>query len=363
MAKSSYRSKSSAKGKNSEFIASLNAQIKSKELLPVYLFFGEEIFLIDHYVNEIKKIVAGSDINGLNLVIFENKVDINDIVDACNTFPAFSDKKLVLVKNSQLFARGGKNSSKEADQDHASDNKSQQVLADYFPEIPGTTCLVFIENNVDKRLGIYKQIEKYGLAAEFSRLSADELVPWVIKGFQSLRKKVSPEAAQYLVAVSEPDMYTLKNEIVKICTYADSKDEINLNDIKLLVTPTIKSVIFDLLDAVARKEASKALKLLDDMISIKEPEQKILSMLSKQTGELLKLKILLKKGATNTQINSYFQGKHPYALKIMTQQAGMMEEDYLRNLLNACAQAETNYKKGLIDARLALEVLLSQLAG
>ena len=41
----------------------------------------------------------------------------------------------------------------------------------------------------------------------------------------------------------------------------------------------------------------------------------------------------------------------------------MMEEDYLRNLLNACAQAETNYKKGLIDARLALEVLLSQLAG
>ena len=42
----------------------------------------------------------------------------------------FSDKKLVLVKNSQLFARGGKSDS------DSSDNKSQQILKDYFAEIP-----------------------------------------------------------------------------------------------------------------------------------------------------------------------------------------------------------------------------------
>lgn len=86
-------------------------------------------------------------------------------------------------------------------------------------------------------------------------------------------------------------------------------------------------------------------------------------MLSKQTGELLKLKTLLKKGADSKDINFYFKGKHPYALKIMTQQVRMMEEDYLRNLLKACVEAETNYKKGLIDVRLALEVLLSKIAG
>ena len=288
MSGSNYRSNRSTKGKNSKVIASLNKHIKNKELLSLYLFFGEEKFLIAYYVNEIKKIAAGLDTNGLNVVIFENKVDINDIIDACNTFPVFSDKKLVLVKNSQLFARGGKSDS------DSSDNKSQQILKDYFAEIPGTSCLVFVENNVDKRLSIYKQVEKYGLAAEFNRLGPEELVPWVIKGFQTFKKSVSLEAAQYLVAISEPDMYTLRNEILKISTYADSKDQISPNDIKLLVTPTVKSVIFDLLDAVAQKNIPKALKLLDDMIAIKEPEQKILSMLSKQTGELLKLKTLLR---------------------------------------------------------------------
>ncbi|NMA66297.1 MAG: hypothetical protein GX957_08685, partial [Clostridiaceae bacterium] len=181
MAKNNYRSKRRAKGKNSEVIASLKAHIKSREPLPLYLFFGSETFLIDYYVGEIKKIVAGSDINGLNTVIFENKVDINDIIDACNTFPVFADKKLVLVKNSQLFGKeknksaksvGKDKDSKEADNSE-SDNKKQQILKDYFSVIPQTTCLIFIENNVDKRLGIYKQVVKYGLAAEFERLDAD----------------------------------------------------------------------------------------------------------------------------------------------------------------------------------------------
>ncbi|NMA67625.1 MAG: hypothetical protein GX957_15575 [Clostridiaceae bacterium] len=176
-----------------------------------------------------------------------------------------------------------------------------------------------------------------------------------------MKKSVSLEAAQYLVAVSEPDMYTLKNEILKISTYADDKDEITLDDIKLLVTPTIKSVIFDLLNAVSEKNAPKALRLLDDMIAIKEPEQKILSMLSKQTGEILKLKILIKNGASQQEINNYFKGKHPYALRIMTEQAKQMEEKYLQDMLKACMEAETSYKKGFIDVRLALEVLLSKL--
>ena len=55
-------------------------------------------------------------------------------------------------------------------------------------------------------------------------------------------------------------------------------------------------------------------------------------MLAKQTGELLKMKILLDKGASQTRIEEYFQGKHPYALKIMMQQARAMDEKYLRNL-------------------------------
>lgn len=88
---------------------------------------------------------------------------------------------------------------------------------------------------------------------EFKRNKPSELVPWVIKGMKSCNKVIGYEAAQYLVAISEPDMYTLRNEIFKLADYAGDRKEVTLEDVKLMAVPTIKSVIFDLLDAVAKK--------------------------------------------------------------------------------------------------------------
>jgi len=178
---------------------------------------------------------------------------------------------------------------------------------------------------------------------------------------KSLNKVIDYDAAQYLVAISEPDMYTLRNEIFKLADYAGDRKEITLNDVKQMAIPTIKSVIFDLLDAVAKKDVSQSLNILNEIIALKEPEQKILAMLSKQMGEMLKLKLLMEDGATQAQINQYFQGKHPYALKIMTQQATGMNVEFLRNMLGKCMEAEENYKKGLIEPKLALELLLEKI--
>jgi DNA polymerase-3 subunit delta len=359
---------------NASVMAELKSQIKNKKPARVYLFHGNEPFLIDYYIGEIKKLVLQNDETGLNFSSFENKTDINDIIDACDTFPVFADKKLVLVKNSSLFTAKTKKdaalatgeASLNGEESHAEDgagvgSKAQEALKQYIPDIPETTCLVFCETQVDKRLGAYKQIARHGIALEFNRLSERELISWVAKGFKTMGKIITEEAAQHFVTLSEPDMYALKNEMLKINAYAGIRKEITFEDIKLMTTPTIKSVIFDLLDAVAEQNASRALSLLSDMLSIKEPEQKILSMLSKQTGEILKLKCLMKKGASQTDINKFFQGKHPYALKMLISQAQKIDEDYLRKLLKGCMEAEVSYKKGLIGARLSLETLLSRI--
>lgn len=374
MSAKNYGSKSFDKDKNSESLAVLKDNIKSKTPGRVYLFHGNEPFLIDHYVSELKKLVLENDSHGLNLSTFENKVKIGDLIDCCDTFPVFAEKKLVIVKNSLLFFNKSKKEaqpSNDEDNDEEQEssgksadasNKPQDVLKQYIPELPDTTCLIFIESQVDKRLGAYKQLTKHGLVIELNKLSQRELVPWVLKGARQLGKSMSEEAAQYLVTVSEPDMYALKNEILKLSAYKGEIKEISLSDVKLLATATIKSVIFDLLDAVAQKNSQKALSLLADMLALKEPEQKILSMLSKQTGEILKLKYLLKSNASQTDINQYFPGKHPYALKMLVNQAQGMDESYLKELLKGCMEAETGYKKGKIAAKLSLEVLMASVS-
>ena len=374
MATKNYGSKGFGKDKNTEVLATLKSQLKDKNLGKVYLFHGNEPFLIDFYVGELKKTVLGKDIQGLNFTTFENKVDSNDLIDACDTYPVFAERKLVLVKNSSLFYNKTKKEAPVSGDDGVEDreeteqadltavgNKAQETLKQYLSDIPETTCLIFVESQVDKRLGLYKQVVKVGLPVEFTRLGERELIPWVAKGFKTMGKVITQEGAQHLVTISEPDMYTLKNEIFKLDAYTGDRKEITLEDVKLMATPTIKSVIFDLLDAISQKNAPRALTLLSDMLSLKEPEQKILSMLSKQTGEILKLKYLLKKGASQLQINQYFQGKHPYALKMMINQAQGMDEKYLKKLLKSCMEAETSYKKGLMGAKLSIEVLLSKI--
>lgn len=375
MARKNYGSKSYGKDSNKESLDKLKQQLKTKSPAKVYLFHGDEPFLIDYYVGDLKKLILEGDNESLNLSIFEGNINIDDIIDACDTFPIFAERKLVIVKNSGLFySKSKKNTASSNDEDTSEEddlkpekepqlkNKPQAALIEYISDIPETTCLIFIESQADKRLKIYKQVATHGISLEFNRNKPAELVPWVAKGVKSVNKTISLEAANYLVNISEPDMYTLRNEIFKLASYVGERNEITLDDVKLMAIPTIKSVIFDLLDAVAKKDTAKSLNILNDIIALKEPEQKILAMLSKQTGEILKLKLLMEDRATQAQINQCFQGKHPYALKIMTEQAYGMSVEYLKNILKNCMEAEENYKKGLIEPKLALELLLEKIS-
>ncbi|MGI6084541.1 MAG: DNA polymerase III subunit delta [Acetivibrionales bacterium] len=374
MAGKSFGSKSFVKDSNKESLDKLKAQLKTNAPERVYLFFGDEPFLIDYYVGELKKLILANDSESLNLSLFENNINIDDLFDACDTFPVFAERKMVIVKNSGFFISKSKKTANTQEEDtmatdilkHEKEapqaNKDQEALIKYIPDIPDTTCLIFIENQADKRFKIYRQVAANGLALEFNRNKPSELVPWVVKGMRSLNKSIEYEAAQYLVAISDSDMYTLRNEIFKLAYYAGERKDITFEDVKLMAIPTIKSVIFDLLDAVAKRDIPVSLNILNDIIALKEPEQKILAMLSKQTGEILKLKLLIEDGATQTQINQYFQGKHPYALKIMIQQASGMDIEYLKKILKHCMEAEEEYKKGLIEPKMALELLLEKIS-
>jgi DNA polymerase III, delta subunit len=355
-------------------LAVLKERLKTGNLGGVYLFSGNERFLLDYYVGEIKKTALKGDQNGLNLVQFEGKPEIEKLIDACDTFPVFSDRKVVLVKNSNLLAPRRKASGKheeeagddegpeEANQEEtAAGTRDQETLRQYIPGMPGTTCLVMVEENVDKRSGLYRTITQHGLHIHLDHLGEDELVKWVIKGFRQSRKNIHPDAARYLVAISDPDMYSLRNEIFKIIQYTGDRQDVTVEDIRAAATVTVKSVIFDLMDAVAERNRTKALSYLDDMLSLREPEQKILAMISKQTGEMLKLRLLMDRHAGQNEISSFFAGKHPYALKKLSEQAVRSDTAFLAGFLKKCAEADYAWKTGKMSPRLSLEMLLNSL--
>mgnify|MGYP000848385138 FL=1 len=103
MAGSSFTSKNYGKDSNKQSLDKLKEQLKTKNPARVYLFYGDEPFLIDYYIKALKDLILEGDNDGLNLTVFEGSINIDDVIDACETFPVFARRKLVIVKNSGLF--------------------------------------------------------------------------------------------------------------------------------------------------------------------------------------------------------------------------------------------------------------------
>ena len=84
----------------------LKDDIKNNKFKNIYLFYGQEEFLKKYYLDSIEKAILENDLMAMNKLVLEGKFEMSKIEEACETLPVFSEKKLVLVKNSGLFKSG-----------------------------------------------------------------------------------------------------------------------------------------------------------------------------------------------------------------------------------------------------------------
>ena len=143
------------------------ADIKANSFKPVYLLYGTEDYLKKQFRDNLKKAIAG-DGDSMNYSYFEGKApDSKAVSEIASTMPFFADRRLVVIENSQLF--------KTAD----------DMIIDMVKELPDTTVVVFVENEVDKRSRLYKAVKDKGYICELNEQSDNDIMRWVV----SLLKK------------------------------------------------------------------------------------------------------------------------------------------------------------------------------
>ena len=91
-------------------IEELEKDLKQGKLHGIYLLYGEEKFLLESSLKNIKKLF-GEKIMGINYIILDD-TNINEIISDLET-PAFGyEKKLIIAKNTGLFKKEFKRKSK-----------------------------------------------------------------------------------------------------------------------------------------------------------------------------------------------------------------------------------------------------------
>jgi len=322
----------------------LKMQLKEKKIGKLYLFTGPEQYLVRYYVDEIVKTLLPENVKSLNYSVFEEKATFKQIEDAVSIYPAFSERRVIVVKESNLFKSG----------------ENQQRYDDFFKSLPDYICLIFIQSEPDKRTSLYKALKKHALVIECDWQKADALTKWVMKVFASYKKQISESDAAFLVNLLEPDMTFMLHEMDKIACYMGEKILVTRDIISDVVTKSAKVKIFDLIDAMSQRRMSEAIQIMDELIEMKEPVPLIMALIGRQLFILLKTKKLEGKKVPQAEMAKLL-GIMPYFMEKTRRQAANFSEDTLKRLALKCTETDLAVKTGRIDGRLAIELLLMEI--
>lgn len=316
----------------------LNEHIKKGQFKNVYLLYGPEVYLKKQYRDKLKEAIIGSDT--MNYNYYEGKgQDIKAIIGIAETMPFFSDRRLIVIENSGFFS------------------STQEELAAYMKEIPETTYIVFVEEDVDKRNKLFKAVSSVGYAANMTSPDEKTLKLWVAGMIKKEGKNVSERTVMKFLETVDNDMENIRQELEKLLCYTAEADVVTEEDVAEVCSVHTENKIFDMIQSVALKNQREALRLYDDLLTLKEPPMRILYLIAKQFNTLLQIKELAVRGYTSPVIAERIGMKEFIVRKNM----GLTKKFSIKELTEAvseCAKSEEAVKTGMMNDQMAVELII-----
>ena len=332
----------------------------TQEFLKVALLYGKEQFLVDWAYSEIVKKYVNSAAKDMDLIVFDyEKMDIDELIDAVETYPILSEKKVVVITGfTALKTKDAKSLNVE----------DEQKMLKLISNIPPESIFIILAKEVDKRKKLFKAIEEYGKAFDFTALAEKDLNAFINKHFAKYGKKIEMAAKAQLIqnsgyvnAASDYRLYTLENDIKKICAYSEA-DTVIAGDVLVFVSENLESNIFSMIDALARGNIDIAFSVLDFVIKNGAKENRnvefgILALLASQFELMLKISELKEEGLSNKAAASSL-GAHEYRVMKASEFAANYDKKGIAKALEFIYSIDRQVKEGTMEARLLLELFL-----
>lgn len=327
----------------------LKKQWKNGEFGRCYLFFGSEAYLLKDYENALTKAILPEGTEMMNHDSFEEKrATAAAIMDAAETFPFLNDRRLVTIRNSEFFQKGGR-------------KEEGEKLKDFLANIPESSCILFIEEKVEKNNGLYKAVVKYGQAVEFKKLTEKDLAAWIRKICKDNGMQMSESVLGLFLQTVDHDMETIEGELMKLIAYKGEETEIKAEDIRAVCTVSLEARVFDLVKAVAEKRPEKAVQIYRTLLSLKESPYMVLSLITRQFRFILETKLLSESGMTNETIAAKLEIRD-FAVKEYLRQSKRFPAKVWKQAMKDCLQTDLDIKLGRAAEETAVELLIIQYA-
>ena len=311
----------------------LKKQWKNGEFGRCYLFFGAETYLIREYESALTKAILPDGTEMMNHDIFEEKrATAAAIIDAAETLPFLNDRRLVTIRNSELFQKSGR-------------KEDIERMKEYLADLPESVCLLFVEDKVEKTSALYKAVAKQGQAVEFKKPTEKDLGIWVKKICKENCIQMSDGVLGLFLQTVDHDMENIQRELLKLIDYKGEEKEIKAEDIRAVCTISLEARVFDLVKAVAEKRPEKAVQIYRTLLSLKESPYMVLSLITRQFRFILETKLLSESGHTNESIAAKLEIRD-FAVKEYLRQGKRMSAEGWKQAMKDCLQTDLDIKLG-----------------
>jgi DNA polymerase-3 subunit delta len=323
------------------------SSIKKRKVAPLYLFYGEEEFLIQEALDLLIDTVTepgGRDFN-FN-VLYCRDTSASDIVNLAQTLPFMSEKRLVIAKELDVFKAA-----------------ELEELMPYLNDPSPSTCLVLVSNQGRyEKKAVISAVESHGGAIRFYQLLDREIIGWIESRAKALGVTIQHDAAQYLWQTVGNDLQKIKNELEKVKIYLKERTTILFDDVKAVVGDFREYSSFDLATALGQKNREKALLILSRLLQEGEAPVGLLGSIAWNFRRLLQAKSMEAAGAAPDEIMK--------KQRVIFHQAGLFKEqmrrytvDELRETFPVMLAADRSLKSSGLNGRLVLERMIFKLCG
>jgi DNA polymerase III subunit delta len=338
----------------------LRAQLKDRELHPVYALFGAETYLRDIAAKTIADIAFGEDdFRDFN----DNEFSLNDpdnvksALAAADQLPMMASRRVVKITDVRVSSSAAKDTLKEEHFDS---------LSAYLANPSSTSIVIFIadELNGTRRMG--KLLRDKTVSVDFTTLEDGELIHWVRGKLRELDSEIDDRTLKHLISFTGADARRLTTELTKLATAALPGKVIDIDLVDSLVTNVREISNFDLTAYLVAGDRPRALQTLEKILDDGTDPIALVGLLSYNYRRLLMVKDMMLRGVDRSEVARVvklrFSDQEPFLAAARRADLRSLKKAVTRLAETDAAIKTSIGGSGPKGARMQIEMLVCELA-
>jgi DNA polymerase III subunit delta len=341
------------------------AQAKRGVLLPVYVLAGEERFLRDQVVAEIRAAALGSGIAAFNEDKFQaGEVDIDKVIAAARTVPMMAPKRFVLVRGIERW-----DSSRDADSgEDEPEERSSSVspidkLATYAAAPIDSTCMVLVAEKLDGRRKLAAVAKKQGFLVTCEPLDARALPPWILDRARAKGHPMEHDVAELLAAIAGPELAYVNDALERLSLYAGAGKPIDEDAVADCVARVRTADTWALVDAVGKRDLGEGMRILADVYDPRDRGLPLLGALAWSIRQLARFQAAGAEGASQDEAARKAGVFQPMRARELASKARGFRAKEVERWLLVLAETDVALKSSRRPADAILEDMLTRMCG